>query len=323
MKHVCVYTDGEPDDYKAVWLLHKCLKKGLITSLKFVVTSWNDPYKKAQIFKSIIRKYGDYPVYYGEETDKNYDMTGLEQFINEELEILKYSTDQLNDVDTVFALAPPIELIKLYQDNPDIFKNKCCYMYGSFNVRYLVEKGFYKFDEITEMFKSFNSVYWYECIFATGNEKSFTDEIVFNNLNKVFPEFLKLIKWWNDKMSEEHLNNLEWYKKSLESESDLKKREKLTFGVERSQKIINNINECPHQIVNADAGCVIYAFYGNSHLEAIPSDVKFDIFTRDEFNPESNIFVIKHKNFNKENAEESAANVRAEQLTYYKNLLDC
>ena len=70
-KNVVVTTDGEPDDYFACLYLHLLFVSGHIQSLKFIVTAWTDPLKKALIFKGIMDNYGNYPVYYGETTTKN------------------------------------------------------------------------------------------------------------------------------------------------------------------------------------------------------------------------------------------------------------
>jgi hypothetical protein len=153
IKNVVVITDCEPDDYFAVFLL----MQQKLESMKFIVSCWTDPIKKAKIFKGIVSKYGNYPVYYGEPTKKEYNMNELEQFETTE-PVMKYTSDVFDGVDTVFSLTPPVDMMALHQQNPTIFNGKKCYMYGSFNIRHLVEKEYFKFNEIYEMLKSFSSV---------------------------------------------------------------------------------------------------------------------------------------------------------------------
>jgi hypothetical protein len=140
----------------------------------------------------------------------------------------------------------------------------------------------------------------------------------------MYPEFSTLVSWWNARIKAECVEGVIAQEEKLKNETDPEKRKNLEKGIAMNSKIVNNINECPHQVVNADCGLIAYVFCGNSHLDAVPSDVNVDKFTVSTPNFKSTIRVIKHKGGSDPTVAAAAATVaHMEQLGHYKTLLSC
>lgn len=323
MNYILVVSDCEPDDYFAILCL---LRFTPDIHVKFLINCWTDVVTKAKIFKKLI---GDYEVYYGEPSTKQYDMTTLvEQFKPDDIEVSKYSDDLFENASEIYCFAPPVEMITAYRKNPKIFNGKTCYLYGSFNIRtlsftYDEKQPAYEFDEIIMMFKSFETVFWYETMIATGLNNSLTDQKLFDCVYREFPAFETIVNWWNGLIKAEHMKTLKLREEKLVNEQDPDKQIKLRSGMDKNRKVISNIEKCPEQIVNADCGLVIYILYGNKYINAERVDIGVDPKTGFTFgvpNENSQIFLVKHLNFGSEDSEYYASFARQEQLEHYREL---
>lgn len=330
MRKLVVFTDCEPDDYFAIFLLMSLFNKGRFDSIKFVVSCWTEPAVKAQLLKTVLARHNYHPdIYYGNSTNRQYDLKPLlESFAitaadADTAAIPRYTADVIHQADTILLLAPPVDLLECYRAEPTIFQGKQCALYGSFNVRSLIEGshngGAVTADETLAMFHSFQRVIWYETYFATGSVNSFTDADTLTALSAAYPEFPQLVSWWNGPIRAKHekVRQEVQAKIKLEAESgnqsELLPLLQLQQQLALSNKLCSNIDNCPHQFVNADPGVVAFIFCGSSWLTAEPCQLELGSVTKLTVDADSNILVVQHHGHD--------AEVRNEQVQQYRNIL--
>jgi hypothetical protein len=179
-----VFTDLEPDDYLALWILNKNgykFKTVVVGEGKFVQ-------QKAERAYYYFNNDDFYPescpyITVGESSDKDFpeSFETDETYDNFSLENLKEFVQ--NGGTKILIMKPPRELFQYIITNPaelSFLKNTKCYLYGSFNMKSLdaTDSEFRMFCDL------FDSLYVYESFFATGPQ---------NNLNpQNFPLIQKL-----------------------------------------------------------------------------------------------------------------------------------
>jgi len=335
-----VFTDGEPDDYFAILLLMSLYRRGaaIFDSIKFVVSCWSDPQAKARLLKGVLANHGHKPeVYYGNSTNNFQDMTELSNLMSSS-PVSKYTAELVYEADTILLLAPPVDLLEMYRADTNIFRGKQCAMYGSFNVRSLLDGCATAADvsgvggvgntvtnttnttdisstatEMLSMFRSFDKVVWYETFFATGTVSSFTDAKTLTAMAVAYPEFPQLVNWWNKRIRATHEKVRQEVTDEIVAGGDVEIRVLLLQQKLRSDKLCSDIDNNPQQFVNADCGLVAFIFCGSSWLTADPCDIELGSITKITPNPQSNIFVVRHHGHD--------AEVRAEQIQQYRTVL--
>lgn len=229
-KSVVIFTDLEPDDLAALTLLLPHVK----LDLKIVVSCWKDVrIKCCYLSKYLNDKPGSKPqIFMGIPTDKKYDISSL--VIDDGTQTFPPWTDLSWDSEMfILQLAPVFELMKLYQSDHQIFKNKTMAIYASFNVRSTIGKKGYTSSSVRDMICSFKQTLYYETFYATDPVEVNDAEILDKMLAKD-PLLGDSIKWWNAEIYEEMKHN----------------------KCERSVKIIKSIDACPMQFVHADTGLI-------------------------------------------------------------------
>lgn len=186
--NIFVFTDLEPDDYLALWILAKRnydiygVVVGEGQDVKEKVKRAKHYFSNKNIFANMPRiiqgdsSTKDFPENFGYECENecNYNLKDeLQNYIN-------------NGGSKIVIIKPPRELFNMMRANLEemkkLLENATCYIYGSFNMR-SIDATSTEFEQFNGLFKN---IFLYESYFATSRE---------NNLNcENFPLMTILLK---------------------------------------------------------------------------------------------------------------------------------
>ena len=167
--------------------------------------------------------------------------------------------DQVNfsTATLLIQLAPINELLSIYENKPTMFNNMKMVIYGSFNIRTLLQKNKTSIENVINMMNSFKQVLYYETFYAT--EPNTIESDIGGDISKKYKLVGDLINYWNSTM----LDNCE--KRIMKTDID-------ESEFNRTKKIIDSIKSCSTQFVNADTGLIMCML--------LPlDDIKHHIFT--------------------------------------------
>ncbi|AYV86502.1 MAG: hypothetical protein Sylvanvirus1_98 [Sylvanvirus sp.] len=245
--HLMILTDLEPDDLIALLLIKDKLAQA--KSIMFVVGEGNAMLKAARMSVYVeMLELSNCSVIRGCSSDKEFEADGLELFSPEYIAHVRSRKDEYKVDFTkiltflkekkpfVLSLKPPRELIHLWKEDPTVFHGIVMAGYMSFNIRCLFQQ--HSHELVAEFLHSFQRVFFYETFLATG-EKNSVDTV------RSLPRCVKKqIQLWNRHIQQECVETLNNCNLSA-------------VVRERNLKIIQNIEACPNQFVNADSGLVL------------------------------------------------------------------
>jgi hypothetical protein len=299
---IIISTDLETDDLIAIEILLKIIPKD--KELIFIVGEGNS-YIKYMRMKKYIEIFGikNSIVVQGEDSDKDfpcdgydvYEKTLIEKFRNcNRIHDTQYEIKKLLDDKkiTIFSLKPPRELIKLWFENNDIFKNINLIGYMSFNIRCL--KKTYNDTDIINFIKSFNKVIYYETYLAVGDNNTIDNTMSFP-FDKLSTVTTRLMESWNNYMLDDAINNIS---KNINGTYDvfMKKFTERNFEfVKRNfRKLVSIVNSHGCQFVNADCGLIVSMLMELDQSDYTYGDISYNNagYTVVTNKPDSNILII-------------------------------
>jgi hypothetical protein len=183
-RNLWVESDFEPDDVLAMDILkirgynitHVVVGEGDVKNKMYrAMLYFTEKSKKSPVLISGNESNKDFP--------EPYQMPENKINLNKDKKYVEELKKYLQDNDTIFVVKPPRELYNLYLSDKDafkkLFKDKTCYMYGSFNLRSLKASS----SLMNDFLKSFGNLYLYESYYAT--EKSNVNVSNYENFNKL------------------------------------------------------------------------------------------------------------------------------------------
>lgn len=242
-----IFTDVEPDDLLAMMIFFTNCKP--LTSVQIVISAWTNQTQRAHFLTMFLVRHFPhlkFKIFLGMGNEKEYDMSNILSCFPSTSAVQQYPhwTDAtFHPHEFYLQMAPAQEIRELYRQHKD-FSASTIAIYGSFNIRSLLNKSNELAVEFETMFNSFQKVLYYENFPASAPE--YVQDVKITTALASIPMIGELLKWWNELIFEEC---------------------KIDAHQEWAIKIMDSIQSCPYQFVNADTGLVMTLLMS---IDAIP-----------------------------------------------------
>lgn len=253
LQEVLILTDMEPDDLIALHLLMPFFHARDVP-VTIVVSMWRKPLDKARFLSGYLQSNRwdkNVRIHIGANSNKVFDFSPIEDVVKMSRNNIDYQCNEYvlfpkcceNKKTLVLSMAPVQH--HLFIVKKKIWSQSVLVMYGSFNVRsWLLNcKNDVSSRKLVAFLASFKKTIYYESYLATGENNSVTG---------VYPRddhIATLVRFWNNSIRDDCLCEIE----EIQAQNG-KMSQQTKASYDRNIKVVQSIDACPTQFVNADCG---------------------------------------------------------------------